>query len=308
VIAVLAGGVGAARLLRGLVRVVDPADVIVVANTGDDLVLHGLHVSPDLDTITYTLAEAGNPETGWGLAGETWQAMDALDRYGGPSWFRLGDRDLGTHLFRTGRLSEGAGLAGVTAEIAAAWELGFRLLPATEDHLRTMVTLADGGEVGFQEYFVGLRHDVPVSGIRFEGADDALPGPGVLEAITTAEAVVVAPSNPLVSIAPILAVPGIADVLKERRTTNVAVSPIVGGSALKGPADRMLTEMGHESSVVGVARLYRDLVGTLVIDNVDADLADEVEAEGVRCVVTDTVMRTTDVAAALAKTAIEAVA
>lgn len=307
-IAVLAGGVGAARLLRGLVRVVDPADVIVVANTGDDLVLHGLHVSPDLDTITYTLAEAGNPETGWGLAGETWQAMDALDRYGGPSWFRLGDRDLGTHLFRTGRLSEGAGLAGVTAEIAAAWELGFQLLPATEDHLRTMVTLADGGEVGFQEYFVGLRHDVPVSGIRFEGADDALPGPGVLEAITTAEAVVVAPSNPLVSIAPILAVPGIADVLKERRTTNVAVSPIVGGSALKGPADRMLAEMGHESSVVGVARLYRDLVATLVIDRVDADLADEVEAEGVRCVVTDTVMRTTDVAVALAKTAIEAVA
>jgi LPPG:FO 2-phospho-L-lactate transferase len=308
VIAVLAGGVGAARLLRGLVRVVDPADVIVVANTGDDLVLHGLHISPDLDTITYTLAGAGNPETGWGLAGETWQAMDALDRYGGPSWFRLGDRDLGTHLFRTGRLSEGAGLAGVTAEIAAAWELGFRLLPATEDHLRTMVTLADGGEVGFQEYFVGLRHDVPVSGIRFDGADDALPGPGVLEAITTAEAVVVAPSNPLVSIAPILAVPGIADVLKERRTTNVAVSPIVGGSALKGPADRMLTEMGHESSVVGVARLYRDLVGTLVIDNVDADLAGGVEAEGVRCVVTDTVMRTVDVAAALAKTAIEAVA
>jgi LPPG:FO 2-phospho-L-lactate transferase len=308
VIAVLAGGVGAARLLRGLVRVVDPADVIVVANTGDDLVLHGLHISPDLDTITYTLAGAGNPETGWGLAGETWQAMDALDRYGGPSWFRLGDRDLGTHLFRTGRLSEGAGLAGVTAEIAAAWELGFRLLPATEDHLRTMVTLADGGEVGFQEYFVGLRHNVPISGIRFEGADDALPGPGVLEAITTAEAVVVAPSNPLVSIAPILAVPGIADVLKERRTTNVAVSPIVGGSALKGPADRMLTEMGHESSVVGVARLYRDLVGTLVIDNVDADLAGGVEAEGVRCVVTDTVMRTVDVAAALAKTAIEAVA
>jgi LPPG:FO 2-phospho-L-lactate transferase len=171
-----------------------------------------------------------------------------------------------------------------------------------------MVTLADGGEVGFQEYFVGLRHDVPVSGIRFDGADDALPGPGVLEAITTAEAVVVAPSNPLVSIAPILAVPGIADVLKERRTTNVAVSPIVGGSALKGPADRMLTEMGHESSVVGVARLYRDLVGTLVIDNVDADLAGGVEAEGVRCVVTDTVMRTVDVAAALAKTAIEAVA
>jgi len=189
-ITVLAGGVGAARLLRGLVRVVDPAEVVVVANTGDDLVLHGLHVSPDLDTITYTLAGAGNPETGWGLAGETWQAMDSLDHYGGPTWFRLGDRDLGTHLFRTGRLADGAGLAEVTAEVAEAWGLGFRLLPATEDRLRTMVTLADGDEVGFQEYFVGLRHDVPVSGIRFDGADDALPGPGVLEAITTAEAVV----------------------------------------------------------------------------------------------------------------------
>ncbi len=307
-ITVLAGGVGAARLLRGLVRVVDPADVVVVANTGDDLVLHGLHVSPDLDTITYTLAGAGNPETGWGLAGETWQAMDSLDHYGGPTWFRLGDRDLGTHLFRTGRLADGAGLAGVTAEVAEAWGLGFRLLPATEDRLRTMVTLADGDEVGFQEYFVGLRHDVPVSGIRFDGADDALPGPGVLEAITAAEAVVVAPSNPLVSIAPILAVPGVRDAVAARRGSAVAVSPIVGGSALKGPADRMLAEMGHESSVVGVARLYRDLVATLVIDRVDADLADEVEAEGVRCVVTDTVMRTTDVAVALAKTAIEAVA
>ena len=284
-ITVLAGGVGAARLLRGLVRVVDPADVVVVANTGDDLVLHGLHVSPDLDTITYTLAGAGNPETGWGLAGETWQAMDSLDHYGGPTWFRLGDRDLGTHLFRTGRLADGAGLAEVTAAVAAAWGLGFRLLPATEDRLRTMVTLADGDEVGFQEYFVGLRHDVPVSGIRFDGAADALPGPGVLEAITAAEAVVVA-----------------------RREAAVAGSPIVGGAALKGPADRMLAEMGHESSVVGVARLYRDLVATLVIDRVDADLADEVEAEGGRCGVTDTVMRTTEVAAALAETTLGAVA
>ena len=305
-IAVLAGGVGAARLLRGLVRVVDPADVVVVANTADDLVLHGLHISPDLDTVTYTLAEAGNPESGWGLAGETWQAMESLGRYDGPTWFRLGDRDLGTHLFRTGRLADGAGLTEVTAEITKAWGLGLHLLPATEDRLRTMVTLADGDEVGFQEYFVGLRHDVAVTGIRFEGANDALPGPGVLEALATAEVVVVAPSNPLVSIAPILAVPGVRDAVADRRETVVAISPIVDGSALKGPADRMLTEMGHESSVVGVARLYRDLVATLVIDHIDADLANGVEAEGVRCVVTDTVMNTTDVAVALAKTAIEA--
>ena len=169
-IVVLAGGVGAARLLRGLVRVVDPADVVVVANVADDLVLHGLHISPDLDTVTYTLGGGDNAETGWGLAGETWQAMDALDRYGGPTWFRLGDRDLATHLHRTGRLADGAGLAEVTAEIAGAWEVGVRLLPATEDRLRTMVTLEDGTEVGFQEYFVGMRHDVPVAAIRFDGA------------------------------------------------------------------------------------------------------------------------------------------
>jgi len=308
VIAVLAGGVGAARLLRGLVRVVDPGDVAVVANVADDLVLHGLHISPDLDTVTYTLGGGDNAETGWGLAGETWQAMDALDRYGGPIWFRLGDRDLATHLHRTGRLAEGVGLAQVTAEIAAAWEIGVRLLPATEDRLRTMVTLGDGTEVGFQEFFVGMRHDVPVAGVRFDGAASARPGPGVLEAITEAEVVVIAPSNPLVSIDPILAVPGVSEAVAARRSSTVAVSPIVGGAALKGPADRMLAELGHESSAVGVARHYRDLVGTMVIDVVDADLAPEVEAEGVRCVVTDTVMHTPEVAATLAKVALEAVA
>jgi len=308
VIAVLAGGVGAARLLRGLVRVVDPRDVAVVGNVADDLVLHGLHISPDLDTVTYTLGGGDNAETGWGLAGETWQAMDALDRYGGPIWFRLGDRDLATHLHRTGRLAEGVGLAQVTAEIAAAWEIGVRLLPATEDRLRTMVTLGDGTEVGFQEFFVGMRHDVPVAGVRFDGAASARPGPGVLEAITEAEVVVIAPSNPLVSIDPILAVPGVSEAVAARRSSTVAVSPIVGGAALKGPADRMLAELGHESSAVGVARHYRDLVGTMVIDVVDAHLAQEVEAEGVRCVVTDTVMHTPEVAAALAKVALEAVA
>ena len=307
-IAVLAGGVGAARLLRGLVRVVDPRDVAVVGNVADDLVLHGLHISPDLDTVTYTLGGGDNAETGWGLAGETWQAMDALDRYGGPTWFRLGDRDLATHLHRTGRLADGAGLAEVTTEIAAAWEIGVRLLPATEDRLRTMVTLGDGTEVGFQEFFVGMRHDVPVAGVRFDGAASARPGPGVLEAITEAEVVVIAPSNPLVSIDPILAVPGVSEAVAARRSSTVAVSPIVGGAALKGPADRMLAELGHESSAVGVARHYRDLVGTMVIDVVDADLAPEVEAEGVRCVVTDTVMHTPEVAATLAKVALEAVA
>ena len=308
-ITVLAGGVGAARLLRGMVRAVPASEITAIVNTADDVVLHGLHVSPDLDTVTYTLAEAGNPETGWGLADETWQAMDALNRFGGPTWFRLGDRDLGTHLHRTGRLAEGVGLATVTAEITAAWGLEVTLLPMTEDPVATMVTLADGGgtsleaggEVGFQEYFVRLGHSVAVDSVRFDGAEDSSPGPGVLDALADADVVVIAPSNPIVSIGPLLAVPGIADALRARRADTVAVSPIVAGAALKGPADRLMRELGHEASVVGVARLYRDLAATLVVDTADAGLADAVEAEGMACLVTDTIMSSPDVAAGLAR-------
>ena len=307
-IAVLAGGVGAARFLVGLLEVVDAGEVTAIVNVGDDLELHGLHVSPDLDTVTYTLADAVNPETGGGLAGESWQAMAMVGRYGGPDWFRLGDRDLGTHLFRTGRLREGAPLSAVTAEIASAWGLGLRLAPATDDRLRTHVTLAESGdEIDFQSYFVGRQHDVAVSAVRFDGAEATRPGPGVLDAIATAEVVVVAPSNPIVSIGPVLAVPGIQDAVAARRDDVVGVSPIVGGAALKGPAARMLVELGHEASVVGVARLYRDWCGTLVIDDVDAAHAGAVEAEGMRCVVTDTIMRDRDVSAALATTVLEAV-
>ena len=312
-ITVLAGGVGAARLLRGMVRAVPASEITAIVNTADDVVLHGLHVSPDLDTVTYTLAEAGNPETGWGLAGETWQAMDALDRFGGPTWFRLGDRDLGTHLHRTGRLAEGAGLATVTAEIAAAWGLEVTLLPMTEDPVATMVTLADGGgtgreaggEVGFQEYFVRLGHSVAVDSVRFDGAENSRPGPGVLDALAGADVVVIAPSNPIVSIGPLLAVPGIAEALRSRRADTVAVSPIVAGAALKGPADRLMRELGHEASVVGVARIYRDLAATLVVDTADAGLADAVEAEGMACVVTDTIMSSPGVAADLSRRILE---
>jgi len=302
VITVLAGGVGAARLLNGMVRAVPPADVTAIVNTADDVVLHGLAVCPDLDTVTYTLAGAVNPATGWGLAGETWQAMDALGRLGGPTWFRLGDRDLGTHLHRTGRLADGAGLAEVTAEIAGAWGIEVRLLPMTEDRVATMVTLDGGTEVGFQDYFVGLGHDVAVSAVRFEGAERSRPGPGVLDAIASASTVVVAPSNPIVSIGPVVAVPGIGEALAARRDDVVAVSPIVAGAALKGPAERMLRELGHEPSVVGVARLYRDLAATLVVDEADADLADAVEAEGMACVGTPTIMDDVDVATDLCRT------
>jgi LPPG:FO 2-phospho-L-lactate transferase len=298
-----------------MVRAVPASDITVIVNTADDVVLHGLHVSPDLDTVTYTLAEVGNPETGWGLAGETWQAMDALERLGGHAWFRLGDRDLGTHLHRTGRLADGAGLATVTAEIAAAWGLELTLLPMTEDRVATMVTLArcdevsrdSSREVSFQEYFVRLGHSVAVESVRFDGAQESLPGPGVLDALADADVVVIAPSNPIVSIGPLLAVPGIAEALRARRADTVAVSPIVAGAALKGPADRLMRELGHDASVVGVARLYRDLAATLVVDTADAGLADAVEAEGIACVVTDTVMSTPEVAADLAKTVLEAV-
>ncbi len=300
-ITVLAGGVGAARLLAGLVQVVPPSDVTAVGNTGDDVVMHGLHISPDLDTVTYTLAGADNPETGWGLAGETWQAMGSLGRYGGDTWFNLGDLDLGTHLYRTGNLASGVGLAEITAAITAGWGLEPMLLPMTEDRVATMVTLAGGDEVGFQEYFVRLRHDVPVSSVRFDGAEASSPGPGVLKAITGADVVVVAPSNPIVSIGPLLAVPGIADAVRARRDHTVAVSPIIAGAALKGPADRLMRELGHEASVVGVARIYHDIASCLIIDSADADLAGAVEAEGMVCVVTDTIMSSPDVTADLAK-------
>ena len=305
-VTVLAGGVGAARMLSGIVQVVDPANVTAIVNVGDDLELHGLRISPDLDTITYTLAGEINPDTGWGLRGESWQAMETVKRYGGIAWFGLGDRDLGTHLYRTQRFAEGATLTEVTAEITDAWDLRLRLLPVTDDRVRTMDTLAEGDEagleVGFQEYFVQRRHGVPVSAVRFEGADAARPGPDVLAALADADRVVLAPSNPIVSIDPVLAVPGVREALVARRADTVAVSPIVAGSALKGPADRLLEELGHEATVVGVARLYAPLAEALVIDHADAHLADDVAAQGIRPILAESIMRTPEVAAQLART------
>jgi LPPG:FO 2-phospho-L-lactate transferase len=308
-ITVVSGGVGAARLLSGLVQVATPSDITAVVNVGDDIELHGLHISPDLDTITYTLAGAIDPDRGWGLADESWNSMEMVGRYGGVTWFSLGDRDLGTHLYRTHRLKEGADLATVTAEIARAWKLELTLLPASNDRLRTYVTLPDEGdvEVSFQEYFVERHHAVRASRLRFDGADSARPAPGVLDAIERGAPVVIAPSNPLVSIDPVLAVPGVRDAVERRRPQVVAVSPIVAGAALKGPADRLLSELGHEPSVVGIARLYTPLAGTLVIDEDDAHLAGAVEAEGMRCVVTPTVMRGPAEAAAVARAVLGAV-
>ncbi len=301
-------------MLAGLMLVVPHNKLTAIVNVGDDLELHGLRISPDLDTVTYTLAGAINPDTGWGLVDESWQARAMLEQYGGVSWFGLGDRDLGTHMFRTQRLSEGADLVEVTAEITRAWGLDVCLIPVTCDPLRTMVTLAEddpdspdspglkaGSEISFQEYFVQRHHGVPVSAVRFDGAAHTMPSPGVLDAIATAETIVLAPSNPLVSIAPLLAVPGVRDAVIARREQVFAVSPIIAGAALKGPADRLMLELGHEPSVVGVARLYRDIAATLVIDEADAASAAAVEAEGMHCIVAPTIMSTPERSAELAR-------
>jgi LPPG:FO 2-phospho-L-lactate transferase len=311
-LAALAGGVGAARFLAGLVQVVPPSEIVAIVNTADDDEFHGLHVSPDLDSVTYTLAGASNTAQGWGLEGETFATLDALARYGVPTWFRLGDKDLATHLFRTERLRSGAPLSQVTAEIARAWKLDLTMLPMTDDPVRTRITVRDQdgnpAELAMQEWFVGARAEPPVVAVRFDGADAARPAPGVLDALTQADTIVICPSNPVISIGPILAVPGIRDVLVERRARVVAVSPIVGGAPVKGPADRLMAPLGIEVSCVGVAHAYAEICASLVIDAVDADRAPEVEAAGVHAVVTDTMMRSPEIAAALAAQTLAAVA
>ncbi len=315
-VAVLCGGVGAARFLSGLIEAHDPEMVTGIVNVGDDSVIHGLHVSPDLDTITYTLAGAVNPETGWGLVGETWQAMEQVRAYASASgvaaddeaagWFSLGDRALGTHLYRTSRLRAGATLTEITREVTRTWGLPLALLPVTDDPVRTWVTTADGRELAFQEYFVREHHEVAAASVRYDGIDAAQPAPDAMDALRAADAIVIAPSNPIVSIEPVLGVPGVREAVIERRDRTVAVSPIVGGAALKGPADRLMRELGLEPTVVGVARRYAEVAATLVIDEADADLADAVEAEGVRCVVTPTIMSRPGVGASLARTCLAA--
>jgi len=312
VLAALAGGVGAARFLAGLVRAVPPADVVAIVNTADDEIFHGLSVSPDLDSVTYTLAGASNAAQGWGLEGESFAMLEALGRYDVETWFRLGDKDVATHLYRTERLRAGATLSEVTGEITRAWDVDVRLLPMTDDRVRTRISARDADgtvrERTMQEWFVRERSEPEVTAVRFDGASDARPAPGVLDALAGADTVLVCPSNPVISIAPILAVPGIRDALVARRDRVVAVSPIVGGHPVKGPADRLMRPLGIEVSCVGVARAYADFCSTLVIDAVDAALAGAVEATGVHAVVTDTMMRSPEVAADLARHALAAVA
>jgi LPPG:FO 2-phospho-L-lactate transferase len=289
-ITVLAGGVGAARFLEGLVRVVPQLDVTVISNTGDDENFFGLHVSPDIDIVIYTLAGAVDAEKGWGLTGETFHALDALRRFGYDTWFNLGDRDIATHAHRTRLLREGATLSQATRSIVAAFGLELTLLPVSDDRIRTLVD-TDAGTLAFQEYFVKRRTEDDVRAIRFHGIEKARPAPGVIDAIRNADLVAIAPSNPVVSIGPILAVAGVRDTLRETAAKVVGVSPIVGGKTIKGPADRMMASLGMTPTAAGVAQAYREFLDVLVIDEEDRDLAPTVEAAGVRAVVAQTIMR-----------------
>jgi LPPG:FO 2-phospho-L-lactate transferase len=290
-VVLLAGGVGGSKVADGMARHAG-ADLTVIVNTGDDLEIHGLAIWPDHDTVAYTLADLDDEIRGWGLRGESWTVMDRLEELGELTWFRLGDRDLATHLWRTDRLRAGARPTDVALELGAAMGIGPRILPMADVPVRTEVLTADGW-LEFQEYFVHRHQEPAVHEVRFRGIDQARATPEALAALDAAEVVVIAPSNPIVSIAPILAVPGMraaVDSVRERGVPIVAVSGIVGGKALKGPADRMLASLGRESSAVGVAREYVDIADAFVLDTVDEATAPAIEALGFRTLATDTIM------------------
>lgn len=304
-IVVIAGGTGAARFLQGLVRAVSPEEVTVVANVGDDAEMYGLYVSPDLDNITYHLAGVADEERTFGIRNDTFAVVEALARFGYQTWFRLGDRDLATCLHRTNLLRQGRRLSEATADIARAFGLRCTLLPATDDPLRTKLE-TENGLLDFQDYFVRLGAQVPVRRVVYVGAEEAKPAPGVLEAIARAQAIVVAPSNPILSIGPVLAVPGVRESLRRASVPVAAISPIVGGAALKGPADRLMRHLGLEPSPVTVAQLYADFLRIMVIDQTDAHLAPQVAALGLEVMVTDTIMTDVSKKEALARSVLAA--
>ena len=285
----LAGGVGAARFLDGLTRIVAPERLFIVGNVGDDAEIHGLHISPDLDTVMYTLAGLSHREQGWGIQGDTFHCLDALGRLGADNWFRLGDRDIATHLYRTERLHRGASLSEVTRELTIALGVRASLVPATDQPLRTLVQTPQG-TLEFQRWFVERRARDPVTSVRFAGLRTARPATGILEHLRTAAGVILCPSNPFISLGPILAVHGIREALCKTAAPVAAISPIVGGRALKGPAARMMKSMGMRASASGVAELYRDFANIFVLDTVDRSQAGKIEQLGMRAVVTETVM------------------
>jgi LPPG:FO 2-phospho-L-lactate transferase len=306
-VAVLTGGVGGARFLRGVVDAVDPADVTAIVNVGDDLEVLGLYVSPDVDSVLYALAGLADEERGWGRSDETWNALESADAFGGESWFRLGDRDLGLHLVRTQALRAGDALSRVTARLAAAAGVETTILPATDEPGRTWLDTPNGN-FSFQHWFVARAHRDPVDRVRFEGATDARPAPGVLEALHEADAILIAPSNPFVSIGPILAVERIRRALERRRAPCIAVSPLIGGLAVKGPAADMLQRLQGGTTPGHLANCYPGLIDALVFDEADAADAEAVTAQGIRSVITRTLMSDAEARRLLAEAALEAVA
>jgi LPPG:FO 2-phospho-L-lactate transferase len=301
-VVVLAGGVGGARLAFGFYRALPAGDLTVVVNTGDDFDHLGLRISPDIDTVTYTLAGIANREAGWGIDGDSFEALGALERVGGPSWFRLGDRDLATHLQRTALLSQGLRLTQVTERICEALSVGARILPMTDDIVATKVVAADG-EIDFQDYFVRQRCEPIVRSIRFDGIETARPTREVVDALSAADGIVIAPSNPFVSVEPILALPLVRDLLASKPC--LAVSPIVGGQAIKGPAAKMMRELGIDVSPAAVARRYAGLIGGFVMDQQDAPLGSEVRSLGLEVAVAQTIMRSDPEREALARVCLE---
>lgn len=286
----LAGGVGGAKLAQGLMACLSAQDLTVVVNTADDFDIYGLRVCPDLDTVMYTLAGIANVETGWGVGGDTFDALDMIGRYGEDTWFRIGDRDLATDVLRTHWLRQGLGLSEVTRRLATALGVGSKILPMSDDPVATWISTPEGA-LDFQEYFVRRHHEPVVTGVAYMGIEQAKPAPGLLSLIDQAELIVFCPSNPIVSISPILAVPGVQGALRAARAPKIAVSPIVGGQAIRGPADRMLESLGHEVSSLGVARMYRGTVNAMVIDEADRELEGAIRDLGVRVLVAQTVMR-----------------
>ena len=304
-ITVLAGGIGAAKFLVGLAAVVSPSRITIIVNTGDDALLHGLHVSPDTDTVMYWLAGVADIERGWGLAGDTFHCLEALARLGEETWFQLGDRDLATHLWRTQRLQQGATLSEVTGQLCRAYGVECRLLPMTDMPAKTRLQTT-AGLLAFQEYFVKLRQEPEVLEADFSEAARAQPAPGVVEAILEAEAVLIAPSNPILSIGPILAVPGIREALRTTAAPVAAISPIVAGRSLKGPTDRILRSLGLGASAASVATLYRDFLNLFVLDSEDASLEDEVSKMGGEVVSAPTIMSTLEARRELARIVLQA--
>ena len=299
-ITTLAGGVGAARFLQGLIRVVPPEEIVTIVNTGDDIEFYGLHISPDVDIVTYTIAGIVDEGKGWGIRGDTFNCLNMLRKYGYETWFMLGDKDLATHIHRTLLLKKGLKLSEVTEKIRKALGVKVKIIPMTNDKVQTKI-ITNVGEMHFQEYLVKRKAQDPVLDVKFEGIEKAKPSPGVIESILNADGIIICPSNPIVSIGPIISIKGVKEALSKAKAKIVAISPIVGGAPIKGPADKLMKGLGIEVSALGVAKIYKDFLDIFIIDSVDENLKSEIESLGIKVHVTNTIMKTLEDKIKLAK-------